>query len=479
MKNNFTLFILSFLFSNTLLSQNLILNPGFEAGGSGVGFVINGTGYSLLNPITGTSLPGNFAFSSNPNLVNTTDFLAGGDHTTGNGRMLVIDGNTTAGNPKFWKAGNAGGGATGLTVGATYRFSYWIKSVSSLVTGPSSQADIGVQIAGVTPTLVAGTTLAPLPALGWRHVVYSFTATTATTTIELWNNNLNSVGNDFAVDDFVLTKDLMVSYIVTDALCVTPDDGSIIVNGFGGVAPYVNYTITGPVTQNNATGIFPNIPPGIYTVSVRDSATPAVTVSMGNVVVGPSLTLNNAATICLGSSINLSAAGSSNTYSWTAVPVDLSLTTPAIANPIVSPIITTVYTASSSIGVCSVAKSVTITVNPTPTTTFTGNITICPGNTGTITMTGSPLSTVTFFDNSTPVNIYTRIIPASGTITWTSPVLNITKIYTLQSIRNNSSPFCQTNYPVGTAATVTITVVPNGCATVATIAAPPAPTVTV
>ena len=35
MKNKFILFILSFLFTNTLLSQNLILNPGFEAGGSG------------------------------------------------------------------------------------------------------------------------------------------------------------------------------------------------------------------------------------------------------------------------------------------------------------------------------------------------------------------------------------------------------------------------------------------------------------
>ena len=43
MKNKFILFILSFLFTNTLLSQNLILNPGFEAGGSGLGFVINGT----------------------------------------------------------------------------------------------------------------------------------------------------------------------------------------------------------------------------------------------------------------------------------------------------------------------------------------------------------------------------------------------------------------------------------------------------
>ena len=68
-------------------------------------------------------------------------------------------------------------------------------------------------------------------------------------------------------------------------------------------------------------------------------------------------------------------------------------------------------------------------------------------------------------DNSNPVNTYTRIIPFPGTTTWTTPVLNETTVYTLQSIRNNASPFCETNYPVVTAPTVTIIVVPNGCAT--------------
>uniref|UniRef100_UPI0037BFBC79 Ig-like domain-containing protein n=1 Tax=Flavobacterium sp. TaxID=239 RepID=UPI0037BFBC79 len=156
-----------------------------------------------------------------------------------------------------------------------------------------------------------------------------------------------------------------------------------------------------------------------------------------------------------------------STYLWST-----GATTASIS---VNPTVTTQYWVDVTTNGLTCRKFITITVNPTPTTTFTGNITICPGNTGTITMTGSPLSTVTFFDNSTPVNIYTRIIPPAGTTTWTSPVLNATKIYTLQSIRNNSSPFCQTNYPVGTAATVTITVVPNGCATVATIAAPGTP----
>ncbi|MFZ4680240.1 MAG: hypothetical protein ACOYLP_08745, partial [Flavobacterium sp.] len=467
MKNKFTTLFLIFLFTNSLFSQNLILNGGFEIGGSGVGFVTNGAGYTLLNaPYSGTTATGNFAFTTDPSLINTTSFIPSSDHTSGNGRMLIIDGNTTTGNPRFWRAGNTGAGIPTLTIGTTYRFSYWIKSVSSLVTGASSQADIGVQITGGTATLVSGSTLAPLPTLGWRQVVYSFTATATTATIELWNNNTSASGNDFAVDDFMLTDDLMVTYNVTDALCVTANDGSITVSGLGGTLPYVNYSITGPVTLNNTTGVFTGIPPGIYTVSVTDSTLPtAATVSMGNAVVGPSLTItpSNSA-VCLGSSTTLTATGSSNPYTWTANPAATAgLTTPSVANPTVTPTaaVAHTYTASSTIGACTVTKPITITVNPLPIANITGNATICPGNTALITITGTPGTNVTFVNNLG--NTYVRPIPASGTTTWTTPVLNATTVYTLQNVRNLASPFCQTNY---TGVIVTITVVPNGCATV-------------
>ena len=475
MKNKITLLVLIFLLTNSLFSQNLIFNGGFESGPSGVGFVTNGVGYSPLNPpFSGTTATGNFAVTTNPNLINTASFIPSSDHTSGNGRMLVIDGSTTTGNPRFWKAGGNGLGATGLTVGATYRFSYWIKSVSSLVTDPSSQADIGVQIAGVTPTLVAGSTLAPLPALGWRQVVYSFTATVTTATIELWNNNTSAVGNDFAVDDFVLTKDFMVSYNVTDALCVSANDGSITVSGIGGTSPYTNYTITGPVTLNNATGVFTGIPPGVYTISVTDSASTPATATMGNAVVGPSLTITpSSSTICLGSSTTLTATGSSNPYTWAATPPATSgLTIPNVANPTVIPTaaVSHTYTASSSIGACNVTYSINITVNLIPTADITGNTTICPGNTATFTITGTPNSTVTLVNNLG--NTYTKVIPGSGTTTYTTPTLIATTVYTLQNIKIFASPFCQTNFPVGTAATVTINVVPNGCATIGTVPAP-------
>ena len=319
MKNKIALLLLIFILSNSLFSQNLIFNGSFEIGNSGVGFVTNGAGYGA--PISsGTTATGNFAVTTNPNLINTTDFIPSSDHTSGNGRMLIIDGNTTTGNPRFWKAGNTGTGVNGLTIGQTYRFSYWIKSVSSLVTGPSSQADIVVQINGNVLTPILGSTQATLPQFGWRHVVYYFTPTATTATIELWNNNTSVVGNDFAVDDFVLTKDLMVSYNVTDALCNTANDGSISVSGVGGTLPYT-YSITGPVTLSNATGVFTGVPPGVYTVSVTDSASTPVTATFGNAVVGPSLTITpSSSAVCLGSSTTLTATGSSNPYTWTSTP---------------------------------------------------------------------------------------------------------------------------------------------------------------
>lgn len=97
----------------------------------------------------------NYAFLTNPQPMNTAFFLSFGDHTSGTGRMMVIDGNTTGGAQRFWWLGNTGGGVCGLTVGATYTFSYWIRSASSTVTDLSTQADIGIQVnnaAGLTLT---------------------------------------------------------------------------------------------------------------------------------------------------------------------------------------------------------------------------------------------------------------------------------------------------------------------------------------
>ncbi|MEC4050756.1 hypothetical protein OX284_015055, partial [Flavobacterium sp. SUN046] len=356
MRNKITFILLTFLFIGNLYSQNLLVNGDFEGGGNGVGFSLNGSGYSLITaPFSGTTSAGNYAFTTNPQPMNTSNFITGGDHTTGTGNMMVIDGNTTGGSQRFWRAGNTGGGVCGLTVGTTYTFSYWVKSVSTTVTNASTQADIGIQFGNTSSfALVSGTTLVGLPASGWQKVVYSFVPSNSCVNIELWNNNTNSVGNDFAVDDFSVTAPpapLTVTYSSINPTCIGTNNGSIVVYGVGGISPYVSYSISGTTSQTNATGIFTGLAAGTYTVSVTDSNTPAVTATAtGIVLISPTnpLVTNSNSAVCIGAAVNLSVSGGSS-YTWTASPADASLTAPNSSTPSVTPLVTTTYTVSSPI----------------------------------------------------------------------------------------------------------------------------------
>ncbi|WP_291116173.1 lamin tail domain-containing protein, partial [Flavobacterium sp. UBA6135] len=350
---NFIL-LLFLLFSIPAFSQNLLFNGNFESGGNGVGFNLNGAGYTLLTPpYSGTTTAGNYAFTTNPQPLNTAFFISGGDHTTGTGNMMVIDGNTTGGQQRFWRAGNSGGGVCGLTIGATYTFRYWIKSVATTVVDNGTRADIGVQFSNIsTFSLISGSALAPLPAAGWQQVVYSFVPLNACVNIELFNNNTNAVGNDFAVDDFAVLaplQPLSITYTSTNSSCFNANDASLIVSGNGGLQPYVSYSISGPVNATNSTGVFNNLLPGTYTLSVTDSNTPPSVVSLSNVVLTQpnGLTVSPDAEICLSDFITLNVSGG-NVYNWTASPADPSLTTPTSDSPTVSPTQTTTYTVTSS-----------------------------------------------------------------------------------------------------------------------------------
>ncbi len=61
--------------------------------------------------------------------------------------MLIIDGNTTAGSPRFWKAGNAGSGICGLTMVPLILLVIG-KIISTTVTNASTQAGIGISFTG-------------------------------------------------------------------------------------------------------------------------------------------------------------------------------------------------------------------------------------------------------------------------------------------------------------------------------------------
>lgn len=334
------------LIGSANVSAQILTNGGFESGGSGVGFMVHD--YTLINPLTGTSNPGFYARTTNPALMNST-YIAGGDHTTGTGNMLVFDG-STLGNRFFWTTGNTGGAIGGFTAGTTYTFSFWIKSVSNAVTDDTTRASIGVFFVNASNVNPANLNfLAPLPSEGWVNIQYSFVATANNAMVRLKTNNGIAIGHDFAVDDFSITEGGLPfagSYTSTNPTCPTSNDGTITVSLTGGTLPYTAYSLTGSATQSNNNGIFSNLGEGTYNITVSDAGGQQYT-QTGIVLTAPnSLVLSLPTTICSGQSTPLTATGGTGTYNWTANPPDSSLN-PTGATQTVSPTQTTTYTVTS------------------------------------------------------------------------------------------------------------------------------------
>ena len=70
-----------------------------------------------------------------------------------------------------------------------------------------------------------------------------------------------------------------------------------------------------------------------------------------------------------------------STYLWTSVPPDASISNPAISNPLVRPLVTTVYTLIETFTAtgCSRQNSITVTVNEIPVALVASDATICQG----------------------------------------------------------------------------------------------------
>ncbi|HMP87832.1 MAG TPA: hypothetical protein PKE63_11175, partial [Lacibacter sp.] len=133
------MFLLSLFSVQIGFGQNLINNGNFEQG-NGVGFSTN---YTFIPVPTGNTNAGQYGVGTNPQPYNTASFINMGDHTTGTGLMMIVDGTNNSGNPEpfFWRVG-AGGEICGLTVGQTYTFSYWVKSIYTTGIPGASPANI-------------------------------------------------------------------------------------------------------------------------------------------------------------------------------------------------------------------------------------------------------------------------------------------------------------------------------------------------
>src|SRR5690554_2304309 len=186
-------------------------------------------------------------------------------------------------------------------------------------------------------------------------------------------------------------------------VCLGDTEPTITFTGANGTAPYTfTYNINGGANQtvsstgNTATISAPTNTDGTFTynlVSVEDaSATACAQTQSGSVTVTVNLlpTVSVSATdteICQGNSTSLTASGASS-YSWSP-STGLAATTGAIVNA--TPPSTTTYTVTGTDGNgCENTAQITVTVNPLPTASISGNAEVCLGDAEpTITFTGA------------------------------------------------------------------------------------------
>ncbi|OYQ43459.1 hypothetical protein CHX27_09905, partial [Flavobacterium aurantiibacter] len=419
-------------------AQNLLTNGDFEAGTNNTGFNVNGAGYNFLSPpYSGTTASGDYAFVANPNVLNTNFFLSGGDHTTGTGLMMVIDGNATGGAQKFWRAGTNGNGVCALNTNLVYEFSFWAKSVGNNIVDNSGRADIRIQWNNATNVqfVSPASTLVPLPADGWQKFTYRFKPTNACVYIELYNENTAFVGNDFAVDDFSVRALLTATISPNQGVCQGPVPAEVTFTGVNGVAPYTfTYTINGGAPQtvsssaSNSSVIVsvPAVNAGVAIVNLVSVTSSSTTSQVGqsssiNVVSPPTVVIGGPSTVsCPDSPQVLTFTGTPGaTVSYTNGVNNFSvvLNNQGLATAVRTDEVTTTYSINTvELSGCEVAvvSQTTIQVSPINAEFANDEIFVCPNGAGTIVIEGTPNATVTYTVSTAPTVPVTLTLNGAG-----------------------------------------------------------------
>ncbi|MBK6859169.1 MAG: gliding motility-associated C-terminal domain-containing protein [Saprospiraceae bacterium] len=164
-------------------TTNLIKNGDFESGNSSFS-----SSYTFT-PVNTTE--GEYIVIPNPSSWNG-GFTNCGDHTTGSGNMLLLNGHPVAGT-NFWCQ------TIPTVIGRIYQFEFWSQSVVAF-----NIAQINVKVNGNS---IGTTTAGGL--CNWVLYTIRFTATSTSTQICLSESTGIRGGNDFAVDDIALFETCM------------------------------------------------------------------------------------------------------------------------------------------------------------------------------------------------------------------------------------------------------------------------------
>ncbi len=168
---------------------NLVINGDFESGNTGFT-----TGYALGD----VSGPGSYTIGKNPSTAPGAfgDWCNCGDHTTGTGNMMIVNGATSASWP-VWEE------TVTVAPSTDYTFSYWGAEVDH---DSNSLPHLVIKINGT----VIGANDLPRnsPDNGGQWQNYKFTwnsGSSKSADIAIFDQNTDTAWNDFALDDIGFT----------------------------------------------------------------------------------------------------------------------------------------------------------------------------------------------------------------------------------------------------------------------------------
>jgi gliding motility-associated-like protein len=243
----------------TKLSHNKIVNGDFSMGN--VGFA-SGQIYS------NTYAPCNYYVD---NLWFGSLFPEGNDHTpTADGMYMHIDGCYT-GATVLWQQTIAD-----IIPNTNYKFSFW-----------ATEADVAAPIFDIHfignatgDNLMDTQTQTSFTLWTWdEHGIPIWNSGDNTElTIRIVNLNINSMGNDFGLDDFSLQQicsdtahiqlNVLADSLIYQQNVICNSEGKLIISGVNGLPPY-EYQLNGGAWQ--ASGVFSPLAAGNYTLTTRDA----------------------------------------------------------------------------------------------------------------------------------------------------------------------------------------------------------------
>jgi hypothetical protein len=206
------------------VNGNLMYNWDFEAGN---------TGFTTEYTNNTTSLwdEGTYDVS----IATHHDAFQPGDHTSGAGKALWVNGQTTSG-PRLlvWSE------TVEVTANANYSFSAWVKAVGVIPTPTLKFYINGMQIGGDYKIPDADQNIGYNWGVAslWEQFTASWNSgSTTSAVITIYDDNTVASGNDFGMDDIsFVSSSLSVTPTVTNVSCNGAGDGNITTSVSGGTS---------------------------------------------------------------------------------------------------------------------------------------------------------------------------------------------------------------------------------------------------